>query len=96
MVPQNSYLVVTPLSIPNSATRGPNVDLSSNEGFEEVLKDSEDELVTKKRVSDSDEDGGGESKTKAMGMRFLPLSDFLSWYNSLIVLHINFLNHKYS
>ena len=78
MVPQNSYLVVTPLSIPNSATRGPNADLSSDEGFEEVLENSKDEPVMKKRVSDSEEDGGGERETEAIGMRFLPLSDFLS------------------
>ena len=88
--------MVTPLSIPNFATCGPNAKLSSDEGFEEVLENSKDEPVMKKRVSDSEEDGGGERETEAMGMRFLPLSDFLSWYNSLIVLHINFLSHKYS
>ena len=40
-----SFLVVTPFSIPNSATQGPNADLSSDKGSEEVLEDSEDELV---------------------------------------------------
>ena len=42
-------LVVTPSSIPSSATRGPDVDLSF-EGPEEVLKDSNDE-PTRKRGS---------------------------------------------
>lgn len=37
-------LVVNPSSIPNSATRGSNADLSSDEGSEEVFEDSEDEL----------------------------------------------------
>ena len=37
-----SSLVVTPSSIPSSATCGFDADLSSDEGSEEVLKDSED------------------------------------------------------
>ena len=37
-----SSLVVTPSSIPISATRGPNADLSSEE-FEDILKDPDDE-----------------------------------------------------
>ena len=96
-----SSLVVTPLSIPSSATQGPNADLSSNEEFEEILKDSKDEPITKKRVSDSNEDDSGERETEAMGTCLLPLSDLFffffvtSWYTSLIVLHFNFLSHKY-
>ena len=94
--------MVTPSFIPSSATRGPDADLSFDEGFEEVLNNSEDEPIMKKRVSDSDKDDGGERKTEAMGMCLFPLSDLLSsffffffffltyWYNSLIVLHINF------
>ena len=95
--------MVTPSSIPSSATHGPDADFSFDEGSEEVLEDSEDESIMKKRVSNSDKDDGGERKTEAMGMCLLPLSDLLSsfffffsfffltyWYNSLIVLHINF------
>lgn len=45
------------------------MDLSFNEGSEEVLEDSEDELVMKTRVSSSDEDSdGGEEEVEAMGM----------------------------
>ena len=50
-----SSLVVTPSSIPSSAIRGPDVDLSSEES-EDILEDLEDELVLKKRISDSDEE----------------------------------------
>ena len=50
-----SSLVVTPSSIPSSAIRGPDVDLSSEES-EDILEDLEDEPVLKKRISDSDEE----------------------------------------
>ena len=70
--------VVTPSSIPSSATQKPNADLSSNEGSKEVLEDSEDEPIMRTRVSDSNEDdGGGEHETKAMGMCLLSLTDLL-------------------
>ena len=55
-VKDGSSLVVTPSSIPSSATRGPDADLSSDERSEEALEDSEDELVLKTTVSDFDED----------------------------------------
>ena len=45
--------MITPSSIPTSATRGPNADLSS-EGSEDVLEDPDDEPTIKKRVSDSE------------------------------------------
>jgi len=44
-----SSLVVTPSSIPGSATRGPDVDLSS-EGSKDVLEDPDDEPILKKRI----------------------------------------------
>ena len=40
----------------SSTTRGPDADLSSDERSEEALEDSEDELVLKTTISDSDED----------------------------------------
>ena len=49
-----SSLVVTPSSIPSSATCGPDADLSSDEGSEEVLEYSNDEPTMKKRISDFD------------------------------------------
>ena len=51
-----SSLVVTP----SSTTRGPNTNLSLDEGSEKVLKDFEDEPVMKTRVSNSDEDSDGD------------------------------------
>ena len=69
-VKDGSSLVVTPSSIPSSATRGPDVDLSF-EGLEEVLEDSDDEPTRKKRITDSDEEEGDEYGVKAMGMYLL-------------------------
>ena len=70
--------VVTPSSIPSSATRKPNVDLSSNEGSKEVLEDSEDEPIMRMEVSDSNEDDGSdEHETEAMGICLLSLTDLL-------------------
>jgi len=46
-----SSLVITPSSIPSSATHGLNVDLSS-EGSEDILEDPDDEPVLKKRIFD--------------------------------------------
>ena len=74
----DSSLVVTPSSIPSSATQGLDVDLSSDKGFKEVLEDSEDEPVMKTRVSNSDKDSdGGEKEAKAIGMCLLFLVNLL-------------------
>ena len=74
-IKDDSSLVVTPSSIPSSATCGPCVDLSSDEGSKEVLENSKDEPVMKKRVSDSNQDDGGQHETETMGMCLLPLLD---------------------
>ena len=85
--------MVTPSSIPSSTTHGPDADLSS-EGFEEVLKDSDDEPTVKKRITNSDEEEGVEHGVEAMGMYLLlPLSSFYTYlYNLLMqsqfILHI--------
>ena len=71
-------LVVTPSSIPSSTTRGPNEDLSSDEGSEEVLEDFDDKPTMKKRISDSDEKDCGEHETKVIGTYSLHLLGFLS------------------
>ena len=80
-VKDGSSLVVTPSSIPSFATRGLDADLSSKE-FEDILEDPEDELVLKKRVSDSDEEESAPLKTEFMGMCFFlfPLSFFFIFY----------------
>ena len=64
-------LVVTPSSIPNSATRGPNVDLSS-EGSKDVLQDPKDEPVLKKKIFDSDDEKDAPPETEFMGMCLSP------------------------
>lgn len=93
-----SFLVVTPSSIPSSATRGPNANLSLDEGWEDVLEDSEDEPVMKTRVSDFDKNSDGDEQEAAtMGMcssfllslLFLLFLLFLSI--SLYTLHMLFL-----
>ena len=66
--------MVTPSSIPSSATRGPDADLSS-EGSKDVLADPDDEPIIKKRISESNEEESADSETKFMGMcLFLPFS----------------------
>ena len=66
-----SSLVVTPSSILSTATRGLDVDLSSDKG-------SKDESIVKMRVSDSDkDDDGGEHEIKAMGICLLSLANLL-------------------
>ena len=50
-----SSLVVTPSSIPISATRGPDAALSSEE-FEDILEDPDDEPVLGRRISESEEE----------------------------------------
>ena len=64
--------MVTPSSIPSSATHGPDADLSSK-GFEDVLEDPDDEPTKKKRVSDFDEEESVDSETDIIGV---PLSPF--------------------
>ena len=65
-----SSLVVTHSSIPISATRGPDADLSSEES-EDILEDLDDEPVLGRRISKSDEEEGASPETFT-GMCFLP------------------------
>ena len=67
-IKDGSSLVVTLSCIPNSATREPDVDLSSNEGSEEVLEDSDDKPVMRTQVSDSDETNDDEQRVEAISM----------------------------
>ena len=48
----------------------PDVELSLNEGSNEVLNDSNDEPVIKMRVSDSDDAFDDEPDTEAIGTHF--------------------------
>ena len=78
VVKDGSSLVVTPSSIPSSATRGPDANLSFHEGSEEVLKDFKDEPIMKTRIFyfNEDSDGGGQ-KAKAIGMCLSSLANLL-------------------
>ena len=69
-VKDGSFFVVTPSSIPSSTTLGPNAKLSS-EGSNKVLEDSDDKPSMKKRISDSDEEEGGDHEAEFRGM-YLP------------------------
>lgn len=64
-----SSLVVTPSSIPVSATRVPRAE-SSSEEFEEIFEDPEDEPGLGRRISESEEEESVPPET--MGMCFLP------------------------
>ncbi|KAK9988730.1 hypothetical protein SO802_028969 [Lithocarpus litseifolius] len=63
-VKDGSSLMITP-SIPSSATRGPDADLSSKD-FDEVLEDPNDEPTMKKRVSEFDKDEEGDHEVEFM------------------------------
>ena len=64
-------MVVTPSSIPSSATRGPDVDLSF-QGSEDVLEDPNDEHVLKKRIYDFDDERSVPPEAEFMGMCLSP------------------------
>ena len=71
-VKDGSSLVVTPSSIPSSATRGLDADLSFEES-EEVLEDPDDKPTMKKKVFDSEDEEGAEHEAEFMGMCLLIL-----------------------
>ena len=75
-VKDGSSLVVTPSSILSSATRGPNIDFSS-EGSKDILKDPNDEPTMKKRIFDSEEEEIAEHEAEFMGMCLFILLSFL-------------------
>ena len=68
--------MVTPSSIPSSAIRGLDADLSF-EGSEDVLEDPDDEPTMKKRIFDSEEEENAEHEAKFMGMCLFILLSFL-------------------
>ena len=59
-------LVVTPSSIPDSATHGPDTNLSS-EGSDDILKDPDDAPILKKRIFDFDEEESASPEPDFMG-----------------------------
>ena len=73
---KGSSLVVSPSSIPSSATRGPDVDLSSKRS-KDILEDPNDEPTLKKRVSDPKEEENVKHEAKFMGMYLFILLSFL-------------------
>ena len=66
----SASLVVTHSSIPGSATRGPNTDLSS-EGSDDILKDPDDAPILKKRISYSGEEESASPEPDFMGICLL-------------------------
>ena len=66
----SASLVVTHSSIPGSATRGPNTDLSS-EGSDDILKDPDDAPILKKRISYSGEEESASPEPNFMGICLL-------------------------
>ena len=75
-VVKGSASLVTPSSIPGSATRGPDLDLSS-EGSADIFEDPDDAPVLKRKISDSDEEGSASYEPDFMGMYLpSPLSSF--------------------
>ena len=78
-------LVVTPSSIPGSATRGPDLDLSL-EGSADIFEDPDDVPVLKRTISDFDEEGSASSEPDFMGM-YIPSLFF--FFFSVFALHLH-------
>ena len=81
-------LVVTPSSIPSSATNGPDSDLSS-EGSDDIFEDPDDAPVLKKRISDSDEEGSASPEPDFMGMYLSSPSFFSSFFFVVLAFHLH-------
>ena len=81
----SASLVVTPSSIPGFATRGPDLDLSS-EGSADIFEDPDDVPVLKRTISDSDEKGSASSEPDLMGM-YLPSSSSPLFFVFMLRLH---------
>lgn len=64
------------------------MELSLNEVSNEVLEDSNDELVIKMRVSDSDDAFDDEPDTEAIGTHFRSLFSLLSLLFLLFLVHL--------
>ena len=62
------------------------VEVSPEVGSKEILEDSDDELVVKTRISDSNDASNEESDTEAMGISSPPLP-FLAFSSLLIVIY---------
>ena len=75
----SASLVVTPSSIPGFATRGPDLDLSS-EGSTDIFEDPDDVPVLKRTISDSDEEGSASSGPDLMGMYLSSSSSSLFFF----------------
>ena len=87
-------MVVTPSSIPGSATRGPNTNLSS-EGSDDILEDPDDAPILKKRIFDSDEEESAPPEPDFMGMcllfffaKFTLFFSFLFFFLYVFVFHL--------
>ena len=83
----SASLVVTPSSIPGSATRGPDLDLSS-EGSADIFEDPDDVPMLKRTISDSDEEDSASSGLDLMGM-YLPSSSSSFFFVFALRLHIH-------
>ena len=87
-----SSLVVTPSSIPSSATRGSDADLSS-EGSEDILENPDDEPTMKKKIFDFKKEESTKHEAEFMSMcLFILLSvlllSFPFFFCYLIFIHI--------
>ena len=90
VVKDGSSLVVTLSSIPSSATRGLDTDLSSK-GSKDIFEDPDDEPVLKKRISDFDEEKSVPPEPEFMGMclpPFLLSSLFFFFFCHLFLVHM--------
>ena len=90
MVGGGPSLVVIPSSILSSATQMHDVELSPNEGSEEILEDSDDELAMKTRISFSEDTSDKVLDIEAIDISSLPLPPLLFLLFLLLYMHFIF------
>ena len=89
-----SSLVVTPSSIPSSATRGSDADLSS-EGSEDILENPDDKPTMKKKIFDFKKEESTEHEAEFMSMCLFILLSVLLLSFPLFVLLSHFYTYIY-
>ena len=82
-------MVVTPSSIPGFATRGLDIDLSS-ERSNDILEDPDDALILKKRISDSNEEESAP-EPEFLGMCLLYFSAKFTLFFSFLFFFLRFI-----
>ena len=87
-------LMITPSSIPSSATKMPDVERLHNEASDEVLEDSDDEPIVKTRVSDFKDSSNEEMDAVVIYIYIYYVCLSLTWRQPRVLQVLRFLKSK--